>query len=166
MSLPNTWLMTKRQYFVDFFTIPLFIIAALLVSVFVSWQFVFGFFAWGFSEYVVHRFVFHRIYRREHWLHHADVLEYIGIQGWKIFSIYFVGFLVAYFFAFLPFFAGYALGYLSYISMHYFIHRPETTPAKWMTKLIKNHNLHHEQGIEKNFGVTSPIWDYIFRTKV
>jgi len=26
------------------------------------------------------------------------------------------------------------------------------------------HDLHHHKGIEKNFGVSSPLWDHVMRT--
>ncbi len=166
MALSNKWLMTRYQYFVDFFTIPLFIAMAIYLSTFISYEFAVGVLGWTLVEYLTHRFLFHGTYRREHWMHHVDVEEYIGIQGWKIALAYTAGFLIAAQLGLLSVFAGFAFGYLTYITLHYFMHRPDTLPAKYMSGLIRNHNLHHEKGIEKNFGVTSPLWDYIFRTKV
>lgn len=166
MSISNKWLMTKQQYFIDFFTIPLLMFIGLFLAAFVSYQFVIGVMLWSFLEYCIHRFIFHKVYRREHWLHHQDVREYIGIQGWKIFLAYSTGLVAAFFLGLTSLFIGFSFGYMCYISMHYFMHRPETLPAHYMIALIRNHNLHHEKGIEKNFGVTSPLWDYIFRTKV
>jgi len=31
---------------------------------------------------------------------------------------------------------------------------------------VANHDLHHRKGIEKNFGVSSPLWDHVFRTYI
>jgi len=162
----SPWKMNRRQYFTDFVTIPLLIMIALFFVTFVSWEFVLGMLGWSLAEYLIHRFIFHKVYRKDHWMHHMDVEEYIGIQGWKIFLMYSVGYIVAYYLGIASFFIGFASGYLCYITMHFFMHRPKTLPYRFMTPLIKNHNLHHETGIEMNYGVTSPLWDYFFRTKV
>jgi dihydroceramide fatty acyl 2-hydroxylase len=166
MSISNAWLMSKAQYFVDFFTIPLMIVAALYFGTFVFWLFLLGVLTWSFIEYTVHRFVFHRYFRSEHWLHHKDVEEYIGIQSWKVGLTYATLGTIAVLCNAASLFVGFAFGYFCYISMHYYMHRPHTLPAKYLKIVRINHDLHHVAGIEKNFGVTSPLWDYIFRTKV
>lgn len=62
-----------------------------------------------------------------------------------------------------PFYPGFLLGYLMYGSMHYAIHawRP---PFKWMKPIWRNHHLHHYKNDGKGFGVSSAIWDWVFRT--
>ncbi len=63
----------------------------------------------------------------------------------------------------LLFFPGFMLGYLIYGTMHYAIHawRP---PFKWLKPVWRNHHLHHYKSDHRGFGVSSHIWDNVFRT--
>ena len=65
-----------------------------------------------------------------------------------------------YAFAFLP---GFAVGYASYLLVHYAVHayRP---PKNFLKQLWVNHGIHHYKNSEHVFGVSSPLWDYIFGT--
>ena len=63
----------------------------------------------------------------------------------------------------LVFFPGFLLGYLLYGTMHYAIHA-WNPPFKWMKALWRNHHLHHYKEQEKGFGVSSTLWDLVFRT--
>ena len=46
------------------------------------------------------------------------------------------------------------------------MHRPEHWAYPLIPRLVSNHDLHHRKGVEKNFGVSSPLWDHVFRTYV
>lgn len=120
----------------------------------------------SFVEYAMHRFLFHAWYRREHWTHHLDVLALIGISSWKTTATFIA--LLALFQAvgLASLIAGVMLGYLAYISLHYVMHRPEHPLYRLMPGLVTNHDLHHQRGVEKNFGVSSPLWDHVFGTYV
>jgi 4-hydroxysphinganine ceramide fatty acyl 2-hydroxylase len=135
-----------------------------------------GVLAWSLMEYVLHRFIFHfvtenpklqRVVYKLHGIHHEYPrdrerlfmppipslvvatfffsLQYF-IMGWNV----------------LAFFPGFLAGYLLYGSMHYAIHA--FTPPSFLKALWRNHHLHHYKYPEKGFGVSSVLWDHIFRT--
>jgi sterol desaturase/sphingolipid hydroxylase (fatty acid hydroxylase superfamily) len=60
-------------------------------------------------------------------------------------------------------FSGFILGYLWYDTTHYLVHArcPRWT---WMVALQKNHMRHHFHDMDRRFGVSSTMWDRIFRT--
>jgi len=59
--------------------------------------------------------------------------------------------------------AGFGIGYCVYISIHYMVHafRP---PNNIFRTLWTNHAIHHYQDDTVLFGVSSPLWDYVFGT--
>jgi sterol desaturase/sphingolipid hydroxylase (fatty acid hydroxylase superfamily) len=65
-----------------------------------------------------------------------------------------------YAFAFLP---GFLVGYASYLAVHYMVHAYQP-PRNFMKMLWVNHGIHHYKDGEIIFGVSSPLWDYIFGT--
>jgi sterol desaturase/sphingolipid hydroxylase (fatty acid hydroxylase superfamily) len=62
-----------------------------------------------------------------------------------------------------PAFAGFIFGYILYDEIHYATHH---APLKGKVGLfLKHHHVkHHYQDPNKRFGVSSPLWDYIFGT--
>lgn len=164
MAASNKWLMSSVAYYLDFFTVPLFIALALFLAPFDVGLALTGLLAWSLVEYSAHRFLFHSLYRREHWTHHVDVLAYIGVSSWKTSSTFAALLLLAWFTGLTSAFVGAVSGYFYYISVHYVMHRPAHWAYRFIPGLVANHELHHRQGIEKNFGVSSPLWDHIFRT--
>ncbi|KAB0569191.1 fatty acid hydroxylase family protein [Pseudomonas palleroniana] len=166
MAASNKWLMSSVAYYLDFFTVPLFILLALYLAPFDLGLALAGWLAWTLVEYSAHRFLFHSLYRREHWTHHVDVLAYIGVSSWKTSSTFAVLLLLAWFTGLTSVFVGAVSGYFIYISVHYVMHRPEHWAYRFIPGLVANHDLHHRQGVEKNFGVSSPLWDHVLRTYV
>ena len=63
----------------------------------------------------------------------------------------------------LPLFAGFLTGYLYYDFVHFSVHFPEQKVG-WAAWQRRNHMQHHFKDEKRNFGVSSPLWDYIFRT--
>jgi len=63
----------------------------------------------------------------------------------------------------LPFFAGFVSGYLFYDISHYAIHHINFKNKFWL-QLKKHHMFHHYKDSKNGFGVTSNLWDKIFRT--
>ena len=63
-----------------------------------------------------------------------------------------------------PFFAGFLIGYLFYDITHYAIHHFNMKSEYWL-KIKNHHMLHHYKEDNKGFGVSFPLWDYIFRTR-
>ena len=64
-------------------------------------------------------------------------------------------------FAFLP---GVLVGYSYYLSIHYMVHVFQP-PKNIFKKLWINHSIHHYKNGEVVFGVSSPLWDYVYGTR-
>ncbi len=63
-------------------------------------------------------------------------------------------------FAFLP---GFLVGYAAYLGVHYMVHA--FAPPKNIFKFLWiNHGTHHYKNGEMIYGVSSPLWDYIYGT--
>jgi sterol desaturase/sphingolipid hydroxylase (fatty acid hydroxylase superfamily) len=65
-----------------------------------------------------------------------------------------------YAFAFLP---GFLTGYAAYLSVHYMVHAYQP-PKNFLKYLWINHGTHHYKNGEMVFGVSSPLWDYVYGT--
>jgi sterol desaturase/sphingolipid hydroxylase (fatty acid hydroxylase superfamily) len=61
-------------------------------------------------------------------------------------------------------FAGFVSGYLAYDMLHYAMHHApmRARPLKYVRRY---HMLHHTQTPGRRFGVSSPLWDWVFGTK-
>jgi len=137
-----------------------------------------GLFVWTFTEYILHRFVFHylpkpkwgqRLHFIFHGVHHdypSDALRLVMPPSASIplaaaFYYLFKAMLPAdYIYAFFP---GFIVGYLFYDISHYAIHHFNFKGAFWK-KIKQHHMLHHYQDPTKGYGVSSPLWDKIFRS--
>lgn len=137
-----------------------------------------GIFAWTFAEYVLHRWVFHwvndtawgrRIHFLLHGVHHdypSDKDRLVMPLGASIpLSFFFYGL----FYVLLglahgePFFAGFVLGYLGYDGTHYAVHHFQQRTR--IGRFVKRHHmLHHHADNHGGFGVSTPLWDVVFRT--
>jgi hypothetical protein len=60
-------------------------------------------------------------------------------------------------------FPGFLCGYLAYEWVHIGAHFHHTSNFLWLG-LYRNHRLHHHKNDSKHFGVTTALWDHIFRT--
>ena len=55
------------------------------------------------------------------------------------------------------------MGYVAYGLSHFIMHhRRFTTP--WLRRWAAHHHIHHHHP-DKNFGVTTKLWDVLFRTR-
>ena len=137
-----------------------------------------GFLIWTFSEYWLHRLVFHwdpdhaighRLHFIIHGVHHDhpnDKLRLVMPPGASIpLALLFFG---AFWLIFgtptaYPLFAGFLAGYLMYDYMHYYLHHfvPKSKLGK---HLREQHMRHHFQDHRFGYGVSSPLWDVVFRT--
>ena len=62
-----------------------------------------------------------------------------------------------------PLFAGTGIGYVAYDSIHYYTHHAR--PRTRLGKAIKRYHLqHHYRDPTSHFGISSPLWDVVFRT--
>jgi sterol desaturase/sphingolipid hydroxylase (fatty acid hydroxylase superfamily) len=137
-----------------------------------------GWLVWSLLEYVLHRYVFHFNPEGEqerltafllHGYHHAFPNDRTRLvappwmswpPGLAILGVYLL--LVSPPVAF-NLFAGTALGYVSYDWVHYYTHhfKPGNPLGKWLRQYHLQHHHAHEHS---RFGVSSPLWDYVFNT--
>jgi sterol desaturase/sphingolipid hydroxylase (fatty acid hydroxylase superfamily) len=137
-----------------------------------------GVLAWTFAEYVLHRWVFHWIEdtaagRRIHFLLHGVHHDFPSDKDRLVMPLGFSLPLAILFYAFYvgvfgarggePFFAGFVLGYLMYDGSHYAIHHFRMQ-SRFGRMIKKHHMLHHHADHDGGFGVSSPLWDHVFRT--
>ena len=133
---------------------------------------------WTLTEYWLHRLVFHwepdnafgrRMHFIIHGIHHDHPNDRLRLVMPPAVSIPLA---VLFFFGFAlifgkpevyPLFAGFLAGYLAYDYMHYYVHHfvPRSELGK---RLREQHMRHHFQDHRFGFGVSSPIWDVVFRT--
>jgi hypothetical protein len=137
-----------------------------------------GLLSWGLGEYVMHRFAFHYEHhlkgllhvRTMHLGHHDNPLamDHLFVSPWLCFPTAIAYCLVAWAIlgdwqsmSFL--FIGASIGYFAYEFLHYHAHHshPRLGPLKYLKKY---HLLHHGETPNLRFGVTSPIFDHLFRT--
>jgi len=63
-------------------------------------------------------------------------------------------------YGFLP---GFLMGYAAYLGVHYMVHAYQP-PKNFFRILWVHHGIHHYKQPERAFGVSSPLWDLVFRT--
>lgn len=140
--------------------------------------FLIGIVVWTFTEYFLHRFVFHyqpksefgnRLHFLMHGVHHAYPKDSKRLVmppsvSLPLASLFFILYLkILGYIIVSPFFAGFLTGYLFYDITHYAIHHFNLHSKFWLA--IKNHHAkHHYQNPELGFGVSQPVWDYVFGT--
>jgi sterol desaturase/sphingolipid hydroxylase (fatty acid hydroxylase superfamily) len=133
---------------------------------------------WSLTEYVLHRMIFHfkpegelqeRLQFIIHGLHHADPVDPTRLVMPPIVSIFLAFMLFPLFRSALgpvyvdPFFAFFVVGYLCYDYIHYSVHH--FTPRTRVGKFLKqSHMIHHYVNHELRWGVSSPLWDWVFGT--
>ena len=61
--------------------------------------------------------------------------------------------------------AGIMGGYIAYESFHYAFHTPQALSWRWLNGLRKYHARHHFETPDARFGVTSPLWDLVFKSR-
>ncbi|HEV2830490.1 MAG TPA: sterol desaturase family protein [Hanamia sp.] len=138
-----------------------------------------GLMVWTITEYLLHRYIFHfepksewgkRIHFIFHGVHHdypQDTKRLVmppsasiplAILFYLLFSLFFQNksYLLA-------FFAGFITGYLLYDMLHYAIHH-HNFKSPLMKKLKVHHMLHHYADPAKGYGVSSVLWDIIFKS--
>ncbi len=148
--------------------------------------FVTGLVIWTFTEYTMHRFIFHfapanppRWLSRGlfllHGVHHYQpncktrlvmpplvsvplAAMFLGLFQVVVGVGLGAGAWVA------PLFGGFMTGYLGYDLIHYATHH---LPMQWKPlRVIKRYHMqHHFVMMDRRFGVSSPLWDIVFRTE-
>ena len=173
------------------FSVPLFIYVPLIgfliykafaqqISIFYFFIYIIGgFFVWTITEYLLHRFIFHyqptsKLGLRIHFIFHGVHHDYpkdakrlvmppsasipLAILFYFLFSLFFKN--TAYLYTF---FSGFIAGYLCYDMVHYAIHH-HNFKSSIMKRVKQHHMLHHYSDATKGYGVSSSLWDIIFRS--
>jgi dihydroceramide fatty acyl 2-hydroxylase len=137
-----------------------------------------GMFAWTCAEYVLHRYVFHWTNdtawgRRIHFLLHGVHHEFPNDKDRLVMPLPTSIPLAVIFYSLFaltmgptlgePFFAGFVVGYLFYDGTHYYVHHFVPT-THWGKLLRRHHMTHHHADHDGGFGVSTPLWDVVFRT--
>ncbi|MCB0713848.1 MAG: sterol desaturase family protein [Ignavibacteriae bacterium] len=137
-----------------------------------------GLFFWTFIEYVLHRFVFHyqpktkwggRLHFILHGVHHDYPQDSTRLVMTPSVSLPLAAFFYGVFWLAFGFehvngiFAGMAFGYMCYDIIHYATHHFKMNKGigKWLRQY---HMRHHYQDDATKYGVSVPIWDYVFGT--
>lgn len=140
-------------------------------------MFILGSLAFSWVEYMVHRYVFHmktytdlraRMQYIMHGVHHEFPKDKDRLAMPPLLSVTISTVLLLVFkillgdmvFSFLP---GFLVGYAAYLSVHYMVHA-YPPPKNFLKVLWINHSIHHYKDGEVVFGVSSPLWDYIYGT--
>jgi sterol desaturase/sphingolipid hydroxylase (fatty acid hydroxylase superfamily) len=142
-----------------------------------------GLIIWTVSEYLLHRFLFHMPARNKtmeritflfHGVHHAQPQCKTRLVMPPIVSLPLAALFYGLFFLFgritsngagwvSPLFSGFSIGYLVYDMLHYATHHFAMRNGYW--KFIKRYHMqHHYKTPNQQFGVSSPLWDWVFGT--
>ena len=153
-------------------------------AVFIPLGFLAGVLLWTFAEYTLHRFLFHhkptsprqeRIFFLFHGIHHAQPQVKTRLVMPFPVSIPMAVLFFGLFYLILavvlrvpqwvaPLMSGFLVGYLAYDLTHYATHHFPMRSG--YGKYIKRyHMLHHYKDPATRFGVSSPIWDWVFGTQ-
>ena len=135
---------------------------------------------WTLTEYLFHRFVFHYQPKSAagkwliylfHGVHHDDptdktrlVMPPAGaVLIMSLFWLFFASLIPAPWIE--PFFAFFLIGYLAYDYLHYAVHHFRMKHPL-LQALKHSHMQHHfSRGKTAKYGVSSPLWDWIFGTR-
>jgi sterol desaturase/sphingolipid hydroxylase (fatty acid hydroxylase superfamily) len=137
-----------------------------------------GVLVWTLTEYWLHRLVFHwepdnavgrRLHFIIHGIHHDHPNDKLRLVMPPAVSIPLAAlFLLAFAAIFgtphaYPLFGGFIAGYLAYDYTHYYVHHfvPRSDLGR---RLREQHMRHHFQDHRFGYGVSSPLWDVVFRT--
>jgi len=139
-----------------------------------------GIAGWTLLEYVLHRWVFHftpspdselaqDVHFVIHGVHHDfphDADRLVMPPVLSILLAFVIGtplHLAVGPHLFPPLFAGVVIGYLWYDMTHYVVHHVKPRTALG-AKLRRHHYLHHFKTPDARYGVSTPLWDWVFGT--
>lgn len=128
-------------------------------------------------EYFVHKYAYHmddstpsraKLQYTLHGVHHEDPKDKSRLampvpMGLALAAIFFTVFYLVMGYDAIAFFPGFVLGNSAYLLIHYAVHA-YPPPKNMFKQLWFNHSIHHYMDHDKCYGVTSPLWDYVFGT--
>lgn len=122
-------------------------------------EFVLGVLARSLFEYLLHRYVAH--WNERLCAHHVTPRDYTVGPSWStVITLLALPLPLVAWFDFWPPYLGFVVGYLIYARLHWEMHHGRM-PLRYLRRL---HAIHHHWDDTKNFGVTSPLWDVVFRS--
>jgi len=122
-----------------------------------------GWLLWTLGEYLMHRFAFHYEPRTDPRVIRLILVPVIIsvpiLLGWALLGYALIGY------GGVALVGGHAAGYLYYEHVHYSCHHGRRKIG-WTKKQRKLHMYHHFKDHDRWFGVSTHLWDYVFRTHV
>jgi len=139
--------------------------------------FLLGILLWTLLEYLIHRYIFHyepkthlgkRLHFIVHGVHHDypnDARRLVMPPSISVpLAVFFYGvFLLIFGYLAPTVFAGLVFGYVCYDMLHYATHHFAMKRGVWLW-LKQYHLRHHYRDDHTGYGISSPLWDYVFRT--
>ncbi len=136
-----------------------------------------GFFFFTLIEYLMHRFLYHlpvtnpkrdKFVYTVHGVHHDFPKDKSRLAMPPVISLILAIFFFVlyrslmgdYAFGFL---AGFLMGYTFYLGVHYSVHAYKV-PNNFLKILWHHHSIHHYREDDRAYGVSSPLWDFVFGT--
>lgn len=149
-------------------------------------RFLLGLFFWTFFEYLIHRFIFHfpekllfdsHLVRLFHFLvhgvHHTfpmDPLRLVVPPALFVIlaiPLYFLSLLLFTYRFVHTVMPGVLVGYVTYDLTHYSTHHCTNIEQYKILNFLKTYHMrHHFKSPNRGFGVSTPLWDYVFRTQL
>ncbi len=172
ISIPITTLFILSAWFIYLGTVR----SALTMQLYVIYILI-GVLSFTFFEYMMHRFLYHMIPTSNlkgmiqyniHGVHHEFPNDKSRLAMPPV-VIFIFAFVLLYAFRFLmgdiayAFTPGFMIGYSGYLTVHYLVHAYQP-PKNIFKSLWINHSIHHYKDPNAAFGVSSPLWDYVFQT--
>ncbi|XP_018803109.1 PREDICTED: fatty acid 2-hydroxylase [Bactrocera latifrons] len=163
---------------------PIWNTSSLNELLFMTAYFAAGILLWTFLEYVLHRFVFHMKVNANthpllcsfhfmiHGLHHKVPFDSMRLVFPPMPGVVIASLLYAPLSVLLPqpriVLAGALSGYLCYDLMHYYLHygNPSLQNTRFMYNMKRYHYQHHFAHQDMGYGISSPLWDVVFNTRI
>lgn len=138
---------------------------------------VLGLLLWSLTEYALHRWVFHyrprsplgkRLHFLVHGIHHDYPRDSTRLVmpppvSVPLAALFWLAFRAAFGAQHEAIFAGFLLGYVIYDAIHYATHHWRMN-GRVGRFLAEYHLRHHFRDDDRGYGVSSPLWDYVFGT--
>ena len=139
--------------------------------------FVLGILLWTLFEYLIHRYIFHyepksRLGKRLHYIVHGVHHDYPNDARRLVMPpsisvplavLFYILFLLIFGRLAPGVFAGLVFGYVCYDMLHYATHHFPMKRGLWLW-LKQYHLRHHYKDDDVGFGISSPLWDFVFGT--
>jgi hypothetical protein len=156
---------------INFYSMPL------MQTIFI---FLSGVFSWTLLEYCIHRFIFHwtpknitvrNAVESIHIYHHRNIEDQGVITSGPVFAFFWSGINFFLFYlitgdlsrtSLLMF--GLTSAYYFYEWVHYLVHHHNFSGG--IFKYLQDYHLLHHEAWGGNYGQTSPIWDFVFKTNL